>query len=292
MKTRRIRPVPAAALLLLSLATLSASAANCLWKATSKKGTFYIQGSSHVLKAANYPLDPAIEAAYSNATVLVLEVDMADMMSPKTQQLILGKAMLAPPAKLESVLDASTYENLAAACKEAGLPMEAVQPFKPWFATTTLMLLKMQQMGLSAEHGLDKHFYDKAVTDQKRIVGLETLDYQISLFDSLSEANPNDFVNRALIDLELMEGELEKLLTAWKTGDIGTLGEMLTKSFEDFPEIHDRFITARNKKWADALAKMAKNEETYLIVVGAGHLPGKTGLLELLGEKGFDLEQH
>jgi uncharacterized protein YbaP (TraB family) len=291
MKTRRILPAPSVLVLLLSLAALTASATNCLWKATSKKGTFYIQGSSHVLKAGNYPLAAAIEAAYSNATVLVLEVDMADMMSAKTQQLILGKAMLAPPATLESVLAPPTYQDFAGACKEADLPMEAVQRFKPWFATTTLALIKMQQMGLSAEHGLDKHFYDKAVADGKRIVGLETLGFQISLFDTLSESNPNDFVNRALIDLELMEGELEKLLTAWKTGDIGTLGEMLAKSFEDYPEMHNRFITARNKNWAEALAKMAKKDETYMVVVGAGHLPGKTGLLELLGEKGFSLEQ-
>ncbi|VGO15260.1 hypothetical protein PDESU_03842 [Pontiella desulfatans] len=290
MQTKRSFMVSSFLALALSLAGV-AQAKSCLWKATSKNGTLYVQGSSHVLKAENYPLAPAIEAAYSNSTALVLEVDMAEMMSPKTQQLIMGKAMLAPPANLQSVLKPVTYQSLESACTEIGLPIAAIQQFKPWFATMTLTLVKMQQMGLAAEHGLDKHFYEKAKADHKKIIGLESIDYQISLFDSLSDANPDDFVNRALEDLKMVEEEIEKLLAAWETGDMATLDELLNSGFKDYPDIYNRFITARNKIWIDRLAKLSMDDETYMVVVGAGHLPSPTGLLELLRKKGFSLEQ-
>ena len=164
------------------------------------------------MKKENYPIDPAIETAYSNSTALVLEVDMAEMTTPKMQQLILEKAMLAPPNTLQTVIKPETYDRLRAACSEAGLPIAAVQPFKPWFATLTLTLVKMQKLGFDQQLGLDQYFYNKAVADGKKVIGLETIDFQIALFDSLANENPDDFVNRSLADLKLFDTEITDLI--------------------------------------------------------------------------------
>jgi uncharacterized protein YbaP (TraB family) len=268
-----------------------AEAKSCLWKASAKEGTIYIQGSSHVLKAEHYPLAPAIETAYSNATSLVLEVDMEKMLAPETQQLIMAKAMLQPPSSLETLLAPATYGRLEAACAEAGLPLAAFGQFKPWFIGMSLALLKMQKMGIDTQYGLDKYFFEKAKADHKPVVGLETIEYQINLFDTLSEANPDDFVNRTLDDLKIMEGEIEKLLVAWQSGDIDVLADLLNKSFNEYPDLHEKFIVARNKAWAKVLANMPDAKGIPMVVVGAGHLPGKHGLLELLRQDGFTIEQ-
>ena len=276
---------------LLSISTLSAQAKSTLWKATSPKGTLYVQGSAHVLKADNYPLAPAIVQAYSNSTTLVLEVDMGDMMSPKTQQLIMGMAMLKQPDTLKTVLKPVTYESLNTAAADAGLPLAAIEQFKPWFATMTLTLVKMKKMGLDESLGLDKHFYDRAQTDGKPVIGLESVDFQIALLDSLADENPNDFVNRSLTELKQLEEDLTQLLTAWENGDFQTLEELMNKSFEDYPEQYERFITARNKAWVKKMSEIMKKDETYMLVVGAGHLPGEDGVVNLLRKKGFTVEQ-
>ncbi|MDF7806707.1 TraB/GumN family protein [Pontiellaceae bacterium B12219] len=262
-----------------------------LWTVSSGENTLYIQGSSHVLKADNYPLAPAIENAYSNATALVLEVDMAQMTSPQTQQLILKKGMLTPPDSLQSALSPATYQSLEAACSNAGLPMGVIQQFKPWFATMTLTLVKMQQLGLNTKHGLDTYFFEKAVRDNKPVQGLETIDFQIGLFDSLARQNPDDFVNRALKDLDLLGSEIEELLTAWENGDLETLGKLMAESFAGYPELYEKFITARNRNWVKQLGKMIKDDQVYMVVVGAGHLPGDEGVINLLKKKGFSVEQ-
>lgn len=273
------------------LSVIGADAASSLWKASSEKGTLYIQGSSHILKPEHYPLAPTIETAYSNSTALILEVDMKDMLSPKTQQLIMGKAMLEPPQSLQNILSPETYANLEKACKETGLPMEAIQQFKPWFATTTLTLVKMQKMGFDSNNGLDKYFYDKAMADSKEVIGLETLTMQIDLFDSLSNTDPDSFVNHSLNEIKLLEPQVNDLITAWETGDMATLEKLMKESFNEYPDLYRTFVTDRNKDWAVKLSKMIKKDETYMVVVGAGHLPGELGLLKLMENNGFTIEQ-
>ena len=279
--------------LALIAATLASgvSAKSCLWKVTSPTGTLYLQGSVHILKADNYPLPSSIEQAYVASEVLVLEVNMKEMASPETQQRIMSKAMLPGAKTLQQELDVDTYEKLSAACIQTGLPIAALEKFKPWFSTMTLSLLKLQQMGFESQHGLDTYFYGKATADGKKVIGLENIDFQIDLFDSLAESNPNDFVTRALADLDVIEKEIALLEKAWVTGDIDTLGTLMSKSFEGYPEFYKTFVLDRNDRWLKKLNDLLEKPKISMVVVGAGHLPGKGGLLELLEEKGYTLEQ-
>jgi len=278
------------ALIVAALAA-GAMAKSCLWKVTSGDGTFYLQGSIHTLKTESYPLAPAIEKAYADSKTLVLEVDMKEMASLETQQRIMAKAMLPGTETLQQVLDADTYEKLSAACAQAGLPVAALAKLKPWFATMTLVLFKLQAMGFDPQYGLDAYFHNKATTDGKKVIGLETVDFQIDLFVSLSEKNPDDFVARALADIDVLEEEIVPLEKAWAVGDIDTLGTLMSKSFEGYPELYKTFVLDRNARWIKTLEALPGKSGTAMVVVGAGHLPGKGGLLELLRQKGYALEQ-
>ncbi len=277
--------------LVATMLSTGALAKSCLWKVTSKNGTLYLQGSVHALKANNYPLAPAIEQAYTASDTLVLEVDMAEMTSPETQQQITEKAMLPGTNTLQGVLDETTYQKLATTCAEAGLPIVALGKYKPWFAAITLSMLKMQKMGFDPRHGLDQYFYDKATADGKKVIGLETVKFQIDLFDSLADENPNDFVERTLADLALIEEEVESLIKAWVVGDIDAVGKLMDQSFEGYPQFYKTFVLDRNQRWLKKLDGLLKKSKVHMVVVGAGHLPGKGGLLELLEQKGYTLEQ-
>ena len=278
------------ALIVASLAT-GAMAKSCLWKVTSKNGTLYLQGSIHILKADNYPLAPAIEQAYAASKTLVLEVDMKEMAAPEAQQRIMEKAMLPGTKTLQQTLDEDTYEKLSIACSQAGLPIATLAKFKPWFSAMTLTLIQLQKMGLDPDHGLDKYFYDKAAANGKKVIGLESVDFQIDLFDSLTEENPNNFVTRALADLAVLGEEMAPLEKSWRTGDIDALGALMSKSFEGYPELYKTFVLDRNGRWLKTLDSLLEKPGTAMVVVGAGHLPGKGGLLELLKHKDYMLEQ-
>lgn len=277
--------------LIMTTLTTGAMAKSCLWKVTSKTGILYLQGSIHVLTADSYPLAPAIEQAYAESEVLVLEVDMKKMTSPETQQRILEKAMLPGSKTLQNVLTPDTYQQFTAMCTEAGLPVTALAKFKPWFAATALALAKMQKMGFDPRYGLDKYFHNKAVADTKPVIGLESVDFQIDLFDSLSESNPNDFVARTLADLAVIESEMGNIDAAWRTGDINAVDVLIAKGFEGYPKLYRTFVADRNERWLKTFEVLLEGAKTHMVVVGAGHLPGTGGLLELLKQKGYSLEQ-
>lgn len=235
--------------LVLSILLLSsmAQAKSCLWKVSTKGGTLYLQGSVHVLRPENYPLAPAIEAAYAASKTLVLEVDMTEMTSPKTQQMILAKAMLPEGQSLEQALSPEVYAEATATFTKAGLPIAAMQRFKPWFAAMTLTLVRMQSMGFDSSLGLDTYFHNKATAEGKQEIGLESVEFQINLIDSLAEGNQNEFMKKTLKDLELMDGQLDELMTAWQKGNIEKLGKLINESFEECPGLYGSFIAARNK---------------------------------------------
>ena len=266
-------------------------AKNCLWKAESDRGTFYLQGSVHLLKAEDYPLDPAIEAAYAECETLVLETDMGRMLEAETQALLISKAILPGQRTLKDELDPDVYEALSKKLGEAGMTAAAIQKFKPWFASMTLMVLRMQAMGLDPNLGLDQYFHRKALADKKREVGLESVEFQINLFDALSEGNQNGYIRHVLNELQQMETMLDTMLGAWKGGDLEKLDEITRQGFADYPDMYARFVTDRNKDWAEKLDKLANKEKPCMVVVGVAHLAGKEGLLELLKTRGYAIEQ-
>ena len=277
--------------LLTTALAVSSNAKSCLWKVASETGTLYLQGSIHVLTTESYPLAPAIEQAYAESAALMLEVNMKEMTKPETQQRIMLKAILPGSQTLQDMLSPDTYQQFSSLCEELGLPIITLEKFKPWFAATALALVKMKEMGFDPQHGLDKYFHDKAVADSKPVIGLESVDFQIDLFNDLSKSNPNDFVKHTLADLAVLDSEMAAMETAWRTGKIDTVGELIAEGFDGYPEFYKTFVTDRNKHWLKTFELLLKEDKTHMVVVGAGHLPGEDGLLYLLKKKGYTLEQ-
>lgn len=274
------------------LSTQTVAAKSCLWKVTSGDQTLYLQGSIHLLKSSNYPLAPAIETAYSNSNVIVFEADINEMQSPETQQMILQKALLTPPASLKNELSEAVYDDFMAACKAAGIQPFMVNQTKPWMASMTLTLTKIFKMGFNPAQGLEYYFNGKAKKEGKKIVGLESVAFQIELLNSLAELNADDFIKRTLADLETIETEMDELVNAWSKGDIDALGGLINKSFGEYPQMRKKFVDERNRQWVKSIKQYLQQPETHMVIVGAGHLPGEAGLVDLLKKEGFSVEQH
>jgi len=262
-----------------------------LWKVTSKTGTLYLQGSVHMLKAADYPLDPAIETAYAKSSTVFFEVDFGKMNEISTQQLLLKKALLPTGKTLQGSLDAATFKRLEKATQKAGLPLKSMNVFKPWFVILGVVVIETQKLGFSPEKGLDNYFFKKAIADKKKIIPLETIQFQLGLFDELSKENPNIFVNYSLDDLEHLSTDMEKIRSSWKSGDFNALEKVVTESINKYPDFKKRFLTDRNKQWKKVLLTQLKTSETAIVIVGAAHLVGKEGLVELLKAQGYTVEQ-
>jgi uncharacterized protein YbaP (TraB family) len=291
---RRQAVAIAAVAAMVALACLEPRAAtrSFVWKASSKQGgTIYLAGSVHLLTPAYYPLSPAFDKAFTASDLLVLEIDMAEMLAPQSQMTMLTRGMLPADGSLEKVVSAETYAAVSAKVAELGLPLSPLNRFKPWALALTLQALEWQKAGFDTDLGLDKHFFDLAVAARKPVQGLETLAYQISRFDEMSADGQDRLLAQTLKELETTKASFTTLADAWKSGDSGTVEDIVLQDLKSEPQMYQRLLVERNRAWLPKIEALFTRPAPAFVVVGAAHLVGADGLLQMLRSKGYTLEQ-
>ncbi len=185
----------------------------------------------------------------------------------------------------------ATMALVKARVGDLGMPLEALQQFKPWFLAMTLMAVEWQKAGFDSELGLDKHFYDRAKAAGKAVQGLETTEYQISRFDGMTKSQQDHFLAESLKDLDSEKASVHKVADAWKAGDATTVERLVLQDLKDDPEMYQRLLVERNRNWLPKLVALFARPGHAFVVVGAAHLVGPDGLLTLLKAKGIRVVQ-
>jgi uncharacterized protein YbaP (TraB family) len=269
----------------------SAAERHSLWSLKGKTNTVYLLGSVHFLSASEQ-LPAALQEAYEDAEVLLMEIDMDDLDPLEAQQVTLELGMLPAGESLEQLLGAPTYSRLVARARDLGLEPALLNRFKPWLAAMTLVQLQLGKMGLDPSSGVEQRFTARAVVDKKPIHGLETLREQLGLLAGLPERQQREFLLYSIDDVERMSEELDELLSAWRRGDSKAMAQLLAEGFEQYPDLYRPLTVERNRRWLGQVEALLDDREDYLVVVGALHLVGKDSLIDLLQRQGHEVVQH
>jgi len=267
------------------------AATHCLWRISTATNHVYLQGSVHLLKKSHYPLPEPLEAAYRDSTVLVLEADLSAANDPALQLAMLQKGMCEGKTTLKGTLSAETWAMADKQLKDMGLSMAMFNAFKPWYFAMAVSLTRLQSLGFSPMDGLDWHFFHRAEADKKPVVGLETLEYQMELFDSITAGDQDAMVRQMMQDIATIETDMDAIMLAWSSGDLIQLEEALLKNFKQYPKVYKRLLTDRNHNWVPLVQGFLDSGRVHMVVVGAGHLAGQEGLIELFKRKGLRVEQ-
>jgi uncharacterized protein YbaP (TraB family) len=272
--------------------TLSQSPKSFLWKIQSKTSTVYVLGSLHLAKKEIYPLSQKIENAFDQSDFLVVEANVNDIKKIDIQKLMESAFYPANDA-LEKHVSPETFEWVKKETEGLGIPLELLDKQKPWFLAMTLVSLESIKLGLDPNLGIDKYFLSKA-EGKKKILELESLDYQIRLLSGFSEKDQELFLIYTLRDLNVMEQEVGRLIQAWVSGDAQAVESILARSVSEdkrLSAILEKLIFERNRRMVAKIEDFLRTKETYFVIVGAGHLVGNQGILKLLGGKGYLIEQ-
>jgi len=263
-----------------------------LWKIQSEANTVYVLGSLHFAKREIYPLHQRIENAFEQSDFLVVEANVNDIGKADVQKLV-GSALYPANDTLEKHVSAETYEQVKKEMGGLGIPPELIHKQKPWFLAMTIVALESVKLGLDPKLGMDMHFLSKA-QGKKKILELESLDYQISVLSGISDKDQELFLLYTLKDLNILEQELDKMIKAWTSGDTKAMEALMTRSVSEdkrLSSIYEKLAYERNKNMASKIEDFLKAKETYFIIVGAGHLVGNEGIIELLKRSGYRVEQ-
>ncbi|WP_339671839.1 TraB/GumN family protein [Dasania marina] len=261
-----------------------------VWKVSSGDKHLYLAGTVHVLAAEDYPLPQAFERAYQAAASVVLETDMGAMQGPEFQTALLQAMSYNDGRSLQAVLTPATYQALVAFASSRGLPIAALNSYKPSLVMMTLTLVELRRLGLG-ESGVDAHYYEQARRDNKGLVYLESVAQQLQFIAAMGEGRENEFVQYSLNDMESLPDVMKQLKAAWLKGDLTTLNRIALQPLqEDFPAIYRSLILQRNQAWLPSLQALLATAPTELVLVGALHLVGEHGLLEQLIKKGYTVQ--
>ena len=265
------------------------------WKVTGSPGVVYLLGTIHVGKAELYPLAAIIESSFGQADVLVTEADLVEAQDPaRLLKMLLQRGVYPIGDSVEKHIGEETRAHLTRYIETTKELAPSYTRLKPWFLSVAIAITEAKRMGFATSEGLDQHFVDEAVKMHKPIDTLETVESQLDLMNSFSDELQDQLLLAALLDAEHKSELVDRLLQAWKSGNLDAMAETTIRYADEYPRLKPVFakmFDQRNDGMTQKIEEFLQTSKTYFVAVGAGHLAGDRGILSQLRRKNYDVEQ-
>lgn len=255
-------------------------------------GRLFLCGTIHILREKDYPLAPAYEAAYMYSNKIVLELPPGTASGSELTSRMSQLGIYPERDSLEAHVNKETWEGVKKWAAKHSLNAAPLNRLRPWFLALMITSTEYAALGAKPDQGVDTFFEERAKKDGKPAEGLETVEFQIQLFASLGEKQQSELLEQTLGEISSVEQEFEKMIKAWKYGQVDELKEMLFREAEKYPDLMNLFLTSRNLAWMDRLEQMLKRGEKVMVLVGTGHLTSDTGLIELMRKRGYRVRHY
>lgn len=299
MKSVFQRPLLFLPLFFLVLQSLTAQTAgeassvrSLLWEIKGKglAEPSYLYGTIHLIGKSDFFLTDATEKAFGETQRVAFEIDLEEMGDFSTLLPLLMQSFMKKDTTLRDLLLPEEYSAVKAHFEQLGLPMFFLDRIKPMFLTA-LDPQAMAQPGESEDETVsyEMEFLRMAQEADKPIDGLETAAFQMSMFDSI----PYRVQARMLVDMvkgnQEVGGnqEFQQMVEMYKNQDIEGMQGMLGAD-KEIAAYENLLLINRNRKWIPVMEKMMTEKPTFF-AVGAGHLGGKQGVVQLLRDSGYSI---
>jgi uncharacterized protein YbaP (TraB family) len=273
------------------LGSLSAHAASPVWAVRGAHNTVYLAGSIHMLPADDAALPPGFARSYADSARLVMELDLGKFDPMEAMTWMMDHGALPAGTNLRGVLGEQRYGRVSAAATGLGLPLAALDSLAPWVVGIEITDLAYEHEGYDPEQGVEEQLVRRAAKDGRPTAGLETLPEELSGLTELSSADQIRMLDQTVDDLKDIKSEMREVTTAWRHGDAARLAALLSSEYNAFPSLYRPLVSDRNQRWLPQVEALLKASDNSLVVVGALHLVGPGGLLELLRRKGYAITQ-
>lgn len=274
---------------------LVAPAANAqlLWKITGKgiEKPSYILGSHHAVPFNYCDSIPGLMKALEEVDYVIGEFDMVKMGEMTLEQMQNMQKMMMMPAdtNLLSLFCREEKELLDAYLKETlGAELQMFSAMKPMTIMVTVQNKILMDIipDIASMTGMDKYMQTLAVSQGKKVGGLETMEYQMSLLYGSSLDEQAD----ALLEMAQNSNSKElmiELTAAYKSQDLDALWSVFKDQMTRYE--YDALVSERNKNWKKQIVELLPVQSS-LFVVGSGHLPGEKGMIKLLKKAGYKVK--
>jgi hypothetical protein len=256
-----------------------------LWEISGKglKQPSYLFGTMHVLCAQDAKLSDSLQYAIDMSEVVYFEVDMDNT----TELMGLFKYIrMNDNKKLSDLMTADEYQRVKDyfTKNRSILPLSMMERFKPYFIAS---MLSESQMPCETKNGMEEVIMQEVKKQQKPVNGLETMAFQASVFDSIPYTEQARELLKTIDSAGKEDSLTARMLSVYRSQDLDAI-EKLTAEEEGVSSYLNLFLYDRNTKWIPVIEN-AIQKSPSLIAVGAAHLPGKKGVIQLLANAGYKL---
>ncbi|WP_157974509.1 TraB/GumN family protein [Lewinella sp. IMCC34183] len=263
----------------------------------------YLYGTIHIIPEEDYFLDNHVVRAANDVEALFFEIDPREMQNPAAIMGLMGKITMRNDTSLQDLLSPARYDSVATYFNDRGMPFFIFQKMKPMF----LSAMVGQDMGAGNPFGggdpgagmggmrsYELELSKIAEAAGKDIAGLETMDFQLGLFDSIPYSIQAEMLYRSISDdmAQTMtdgDSQMDQMVAMYKRRAVAEMSQLISSESEGFGNFEELLVVRRNEKWVPEIAARLTASPT-LYAVGAGHLGGERGVIALLRAEGLTVE--
>ena len=257
-----------------------------LWEISGKglKQHSYLFGTFHLMCKNDIAFSNNLKTAIANATEMYMELDMDD------PAVMLGGLMMMNMKngkKLKDLYTPAEYEKLSSFFKDSlHMPINFLESVKPYFLVA-MMYPKM--MPCKSVSGVEEELMKLAKQNKKNIKGLETLEFQAAVFDTIPYEQQAKELLKSIDSLPAYTVYFDSMVQVYKNQQLDKMETLFNDEEFGMEEYQDILLDKRNQNWVNQLKTLMKNESVF-VAVGAGHLVGEKGLIALLKKEGYTLK--
>ncbi|MCU0348863.1 MAG: TraB/GumN family protein [Saprospiraceae bacterium] len=270
-----------------------------LWRISGKglATASYLYGTIHMIGKDDFFLTDSTRSAIDRAKLVTFEINMEDMMDISSQLGLMMKSFMSGGKTLKDLLSPADYDLVKAHFDKQGMPIFLFERMKPMFLTV-MADMDMSDLGGGLGGDGDMVSYEMEIMDiaqqnKSKIGGLETAEYQMSMFDSI----PYEDQAKMLVESIKMsssesseeDGQFAEMVKLYKAQDIVGMVSMMGEEDSGIGGYEDLLLNQRNRNWIPVMGEMMVKQPTFF-AVGAGHLAGDQGVISLLRKEGYKVE--
>ena len=243
----------------------------------------FLFGTFHLMCKEDINFSGPVVAAIKSSDKVYMELKLDD---PSMMQGGILLMNMKEGKQLKDLYTITEYNRLSKFFKDSiGMSLSIFQGMKPYFLEA---LIYPKMMPCKSMSGIEEELIKISKLYKKEIRGLETVEFQAAVFDSIPYQQQARELLKSIDSLQDFKTALETMLTAYKGQQLDEIEKLLNKSEFGMQENKDLLLDKRNKKWVSELKNIMIKEPVF-VAVGAGHLVGKTGLIALLVKEGYTL---
>lgn len=250
----------------------------------------YLFGTIHMIGKKDFFLTDAMKATFAKTQRVAFEIDMEEMSDFSTIMPLMMKTFMANGTTLRDLISEEEYTMVKNHFQEIGLPMMLLDRIKPMFlsAMTSGDMFSTENTP-DAMVSYEMELMKMAQEQEKEIDGLETAEFQMSMFDSIPYDAQAKMLVESIKSNQSGDDQFEEMVEMYKNQDIYRMQSMLKDEDQGIADYEDLLLAGRNRNWIPIMAEMMVQRPTFF-AVGAGHLGGKAGVIALLRQKGYEVK--